>query len=133
MLEIPAASIQTLASAPSGDGRRVRLRLSTGGAHMVALRFGEEVSVRSAGLPGSAIAIEEDAEPGASIIRCTGRACDGLVVEVELGETKTVEALLIALRFELPPEGRKLQALRPANAHPQYGTDSSIRVVPISL
>ena len=133
MLNIPAAAVQVLGEARSGDGRRVRLRLSTGGAHMVALRFGEEVSVRSAGLPGSAIAIEEDAEPGASIIRCTGRACDGLVVEVELGETKAVEALMIALRFDLPPEGRQLQALRPANAHPQYGTDGSIRVVPISL
>ncbi len=133
ILDIPAASIQAVGEARSGEGRRVRLRLSTGGANMVALRFGEEVPVRAMGLPGALTAIESGSEPEPAIIRCSGRACDGLVVEVELGETKTVEALLIALRFGLPPEGRKLQALRPANAHPQYGTDSSIRVVPISL
>ena len=133
ILDIPAASIQTLASTTSSGGRRLRLRLSTGGANMVALRFGEEVEVRSAGLPGALIPIEEDAEPGPSIIRCSGRACDGLEVEVELGEAKAVEALLIGLTFGLPPQGSRLQAMRPANAHPQYGTDSSIRLVPISL
>jgi hypothetical protein len=133
VLDIPAASIQTVGEARSGDGRKLRLRLSTGGANVVALRFGEEVTVRSAGLPGAPIGIDEDAEPGPSTVRCSGRACDGLIVEVEIGGTKTVEASLIAATFAFPPQGARLQAIRPANAHPQYGTDSSVRVVPISL
>jgi hypothetical protein len=100
---------------------------------VVTLRFGEEVPVRAAGLPGKPVVIGADAEPGPAMVRCSGRACDGLVVTVDLGEAKPVEAQLIALTFGLPREGARWQRMRPANAHPQYGTDSSIRITPITL
>ena len=42
-------------------------------------------------------------------------------------------AELFATRFELPAEGAALAAGRPANAQPQYGPDSGIRMTSISF
>jgi hypothetical protein len=133
MLEVPRAAVETLGERKTATGRLLRLRLRTGGANVVSLRFGEEVAVRAAGLPNTLVAIDRGAQREPSILRCSGRACDGLVVDIDLAETKAVEAKLIASTFGLPPEGAPLQALTPRHAHPQYGTHSRIRITPITL
>lgn len=130
-LDAPLPAVVPVGGMKRGDGRRVRLRLSTGGADVVMLRFEEAVPVRAMGLPGALRRIDAAAEP--AILRCSGRACDGLLVDVDIGDTRSVDASLVAIRFGLPAEGARLQALRPPNAHPQYGTDSSVRVVPVRL
>ena len=91
-----------------------------------------DVAVRAMGLAGRPWPIG-DADDDAAVLRCSGRSCDGMVVDVELKGTKTVEAAVVATRFGLPPEGARLQAARPPNAHSQYGTDSAVRITPIEL
>ncbi len=99
---------------------------------MVVLRFAADAPVLALGLPGRPAALPAaDGEP--AVIRCSGRGCDGLELEAVLGSTVPVEAMIIATRFQLPPHGHKLAALRPANAHPQYGPDSSVRVSRITF
>ena len=84
------------------------------------------------GLAGRPWRLDDGAE-GEAVLRCSGRSCDGMFVDVEIGGTKTVQATVVTTRFSLPPEGARLKAARPPNAHPQYGTDSSIRITPVEL
>jgi hypothetical protein len=93
----------------------------------MSIRFAKGTPVRALGLPGLPLQLPKNGEPEKATLRCSGRTCDGLQVEVLLGSTAPVRAELFATRFALPAEGRPLAAARPANAHPQYAPDSSIR------
>ena len=72
-------------------------------------------------------------EPDKPLLRCTGRSCDELQIEVVLGASKPVQAELFSTRFGLPPEGRALVAARPQNAIPQYAPDQVITMSRVRL
>ena len=129
----PESQIAVLANIPDGTGRQLRLRLDSHGADALLLRFDEETPVLSMGLPGRPRKIDEQAEKGPSIIRCSGRSCDGLVVDVVLASARPVTAMLVAQRFAPPTEAAPLLALRPRDAHPQYSPDSQVRVSAVKL
>ena len=126
LLGTPAPAAKIVGSAPAGNGRRVRIALSAAGANAVAIRFPEDVPLRALGKPGQLEPIPATGEPRKASLRCSGRSCDGFVVEALLGDRKPIEVEVFATRFLLPPEGKPLQAARPANAHPQYAPDSTI-------
>lgn len=133
LLDVPAGSVRKLGEVRNGERRIVRLMLGSGGSNTLSLKFAKDVAVTAMGLPGAMQRIDPKAKPQPGFLRCTGRSCDGLVVDVEFGSAKPVEALLIAARFGLPPQGAKLDSARPANSHPQYGPDSAIRISKIRL
>ena len=62
-LDAPLPAIETISEIKDRDSRRVRLRLSTGGANMIMLRIEDNVPVRAMGLPGA--------------LRPTGKGMDG--------------------------------------------------------
>ena len=127
-LEVPRPDLRFVKNDPAGKGRRVWLVLSSGGANAVSIRFHEGAKVLRLGTPGSTIAVPAKGEPDKALLRCSGRSCEGLVIEALLGDRAKVTADLAATRFSLPPEGAPLAARRPAHAQPQYGTDSSVRM-----
>ena len=127
-IDVPRPAIRLLSSRPSGKGRIVQLAIGRGGNDAVSLKFDKRVAVVAMGLPGRMRSIPRDAEPGPAFLRCTGRSCDGLILEVRLADRKKVKAELIGTRFGLPDEGKPLAAARPANTHPQYAPDSNIRI-----
>ena len=126
LLPTPVAAAKLVASAPAGSGRRIRIALSPGGGDSVAIRFPEEARVIALGLPGEAVPIPANGEPKKAALRCTGRSCEGLVIEALLGETRPVTVELYSTRFGLPPQGSPLVAARPHDAIPQYAPDSTI-------
>jgi hypothetical protein len=129
LLDTPAPSARIVSSSPAGNGRRVRLALSTGGANAVAIRFPENAPLLALGKPGHLEPVPATGDPKKASLRCSGRSCDGFVIEALLGDRKPIEAELFATRFSLPVEGKPFQAARPRNAHPQYGPDSTITLV----
>jgi hypothetical protein len=133
LLPSPVATARLVASEPAGKGRRIRIALSPGGGDSVAIRFPETVKVIALGLPGEAVPIPATGEPKKATLRCTGRSCDGLVVEAVLGDSKPVAAELFSVRFGLPPQGAPLVAARPRNAIPQYAPDSTITRSQVNL
>jgi len=126
LLQTPVPTMRVLASEPAGAGRRLRLALSPGGGNSVSIRFSNDAKVLALGLPGAANPIPVKGEPDKALLRCTGRSCDGLQVEVLLGDRKPAEVELFSTKFGLPPEGRPLEGARPANAQPQYAPDQTI-------
>jgi len=72
-------------------------------------------------------------EPDKPILRCTGRACEGLQIEAVLGDNRPIDAELFSTKFGLPPQGQPLTAARPKNAIPQYAPDSTITMSRIRL
>ena len=127
-IELPRPTIHLLSSVADGKGRRVRLAVGRGGGDAVAIKFAKDAPLLAMGLSGRPRAISRNAVPGPAFLRCSGRACDGLVLEVRLADRKKVKAELIGSRFALPAEGWALIAARPRLTHPQYAPDSSIRI-----
>jgi len=82
--------------------------------------------VLALGLPGEAVPVPASGEPKKAALRCTGRSCEGLVIEALLGDPRPVTVELYSTRFSLPPQAAPLVAARPRNAIPQYAPDSTI-------
>ena len=133
LLDTPVAAARVVSTAPDAAGRRVRLALSRRGANSVSIRFAKGANVLALGLAGAAIPLPPDGEPEKAVLRCTGRSCDGLQVDVLLGDRRPVEVELFSTRFGLPTEARPLVAARPRNAIPQYAPNSTITMSRIRL
>jgi hypothetical protein len=133
LLETPVAAARVISAARDAAGRRLRLALSPGGANSVSIRFAKGANVLALGLAGAAIPLPRDGEPEKPVLRCTGRSCEGLQVDVLLGDRRPVEVELFSTQFGLPPESRPLVAARPRNAIPQYAPDSTITMSRIRL
>jgi len=133
LLDTPTPAARLISSRPLGSGRRVWIALSPGGGNAVSIRFAEGANVLGLGLPEAAVRIPAQGEPKKAMLRCSGRSCDGFVIEAVLGDSKPVEAELFSTRFSLPPEGQPLVAARPKDAIPQYSPDSTITMRRIRL
>ena len=127
LVESPRPDVRMIRNDPAGAGRRVWLVLAPGGANAISLRLGKDAAIQRLGAPGETLALPAKGEPGRALLRCSGRSCDGMVVELLLADRKPVVADLFATRFGLPVEGQPLTARRPPNSQPQYGPDSAIR------
>ena len=128
LIEVPRPAMRLLSSVADGNGRRVLLAIGRGGGDALAIKFAKDAPLVAMGLRDRPRLVPRDAKPGPAFLRCTGRACDGLVLEVRLADRKPVKAELIGIRFALPAEAAALTTARPARSHPQYAPDSSIRI-----
>jgi hypothetical protein len=126
LIATPVATARLVASAPAGSGRRIRIAVSPGAGDSIAIRFPEEAKVLALGLPGRPVPVPPNGEPKKAALRCTGRSCEGLVIEALLGNPRPVKVELYSTRFSLPPQAAPLVAARPRNAIPQYAPDSTI-------
>ena len=133
LLDTEVPSLRLLSSVTSGKQRIVRLAFDRGGNDMIGLRFGKGVPVLAMGLTGQPRAISPNAEPGASSINCSGRACDGLAIEIRLAGNARVKAMLIGIRFAIPPQARPLIDARPVNTQPQYAPDNVVRIKSVAF
>ena len=99
----------------------------------MGLRFAKGVRVTAMGLVGDPQAIPKSAGKDFSLLRCAGRSCDGLKVELRFADRRPVNAELIGTVFALPRQAAPLVAARPASLIPHYAPNSSVRIVPIKL
>ena len=123
---VPARALPVEAVARPG-GRRVRLRLQTNGADSIALTAPEGAAIAGLGIPGQVRAIDSKRAKGPYSLSCTGRSCDGQVVELLVGP-QPVKVQVTGTRWALPAAAAPLVAARPANARPQYLPDATITI-----
>ena len=128
LVDIPRPALQLVSSRAVGRDRLVRLKLDRGGNDTISLKFDKGVPVLAMGLAGSPRPIPRDAKPGPSYLSCSGRACDGLTVDIRLAGQALVKARLIGVRFAIPAEARRLVEGRPRLTQVQYAPDNSVRV-----
>lgn len=122
----PRAAVVEQSPVP-GSARRLRLRLATGGADSVTIMASEQADVRAAGLAGEARPVRGEGTRGAYTLSCTGRRCDGALVELVVGPAP-VQLTLIGTHWRLPPAAAPLLAAKPAHAQPQYLPHATIVV-----
>lgn len=123
VLSTPSPGARVLASQAAGGGRRLTLALSTGGADALSIRFPRSAKLLGIGLPG---ALERPFSSKPTVLRCSGRSCEGLVIEALLADRAPIKAELFSYQFHLPPQGKELEKARPSKAIPQYAPDSTI-------
>jgi hypothetical protein len=133
LLATPVPSARLVGSEAAGAGRRVRIALSPGGGDAVTIRFAKGTMLLAVGLPGTPERIPLSGEPEKPLIRCTGRSCEGFIIEAMLADRRPLDAEVLSYRFSLPPEGARLAAARPKNAIPQYAPDSTITMTRVRL
>jgi len=115
------------------NGRRLRLRLSANGAESIALIAPPDTNLRAAGSGGFLRRFGEIQRGGKYSVRCTGRACDGALLDIVVGTNDPVLFTIVGTRSGLPPAAAPLVRARPAHARPQYGPDATIAIARVRL
>ncbi|WP_338504134.1 M20/M25/M40 family metallo-hydrolase [Sphingomonas kaistensis] len=128
---VPARAIAVETVARPG-GRRVRLRLQSNGADSIALTAPAGAKLAGLGVPGQVRRIDAKRAKGPYSLSCTGRSCDGQVVELLVGP-QPVKLQVTGTRWALPAAAAPLVAARPANARPQYSPDATITIERIRI
>lgn len=125
-IPIEPPRLDQLARSRQGSIRRVILKLHPNGAETVRLRFAPDARLVGVTAGGRTRRFGAGKVDEHYVLRCHGRACDGLLFELAIASPHKVEALLIGIRSGLPAQAAALVAARPANAAPQYNPDSSV-------
>lgn len=128
-----APTIERLGERRTDKGRIVSIRLNSGGADSVFLRAAPDAELIAASMGGSVQRFGKGTEKSSYFLRCQGRSCDGMRVDILIGGEKRVDFVLGGVTAGLPAVGARLTAARPANANPQYGTDATIGIRRVRL
>lgn len=132
-LALDPPRVEKLAERSTPLGRRLTLRLTANGAQTVALRAKPEAGFLAASAGGNAIRFGGGGEKDDFVLRCLGRSCDGIRIELLLAAKAPVEAVVMGIRPGLPAAAAALVRSRPPLAQPQYSPDSTIAVGRVRL
>jgi hypothetical protein len=127
-----ASTLQPLEQTRSGPLRRIKLRIAAHGADDIAIQAPPEAGIRGFRAGASGRRFPEGGAKDGYALRCRGRSCDGLVVEILAG-AKPVPLTITGMRYGLPASARPLVEARPAKAAPQYSPDATISVDRLTL
>jgi len=130
---IAPPALQLLSATTAPGGRRVSVRLAANGAHGIALVGPKDAAIRAAGTAGFVRPIRGGDDDDRYAVRCSGRSCDGLVLDLFIGKAAPVEFVLVGWRPGLPPAGAALTQARPRFARPQYSADETIAMTRVRL
>ena len=128
---VPARALAVEVAARPG-GRRVRLRLQPNGSDSVQLIAPPTAKVAALGIPGQVRRITGAQSGSPYTLTCTGRSCDGQVVELWVGP-KPIELMVVGTRWSLPAAAAPLKAAQPRNARAQYLPNATLTVERIRI
>ena len=122
-----APGLEVVSSEQTSGGRAVTLYLRSprGAEEFDLIVPGERLAAISVAGKALPVAVEE-AGSEAFFLRCYGRTCDGLEVELELTGAEPVEVLVVDYSLGLPEAGAALLQARPATAVPYQEGDLTV-------
>lgn len=123
---LKAPGIQIVGRSTTGGARRVTIRIQANGAETVALVAPKDARILAAGIGAFVRPISRQAKEGRYVVRCFGRSCDGLAMDVVIGKAAPVDVIVLGSRSGLPASATPLVAARPKFARPQYSPDATI-------
>jgi hypothetical protein len=136
----PTAAIASLApprlhligNSRQGGLRTVIFRIESNGADSVTLIGAKDAQIVSAGAAGFVQPIAPDTE-GNYYLGCSGRSCDGAVMQFTTRDAKPMPFTLIGSRRGLPATAKALLDQRPRFARPQYSPDATLTISRVAL
>lgn len=131
--QAPTATVRKLSEAPAGKGRRVRFVLESEGLNTIVLKAPAKAELLSMRTQGVERKFGKGSKPAPFYIRCQGRSCDGMVIDLLIGNREPVALTVTGIRNGLPPEAAPLVEARPANAAPQYSPDATIGITQVRI
>jgi hypothetical protein len=129
---VKAAGIQVVSQSRRGATRTLLLRLTSNGNDDIELIAPADAGIVSAGGEGFVRPIDP-AEKGKYHIGCSGRSCDGAVLQLTTAQPEPIKLLVVASRYALPPSAALLLAAKPRFARPQYSPDATITFSRVTL
>jgi hypothetical protein len=129
---LPAPRLDHVAERREGPDRVVAVRIATNGAEDVLFRFAPDSGLKAVRTGGANAALGKGAPKDPYFVRCTGRSCDGAVMEFILSGGPA-EATLVGIRNALPSAAAPLVKARPATAQAQYSHDNSMSWTKVTL
>jgi len=132
-LRLEPPRVEKLAERATGSGRLLTLLLSSQGAETVLIRAKREAGFLAARAGDGVARFGDDGAEDGFVLRCVGRSCDGIRIELLLSAKSPVEASIVGLRPGLPVAAAPLVRARPTLAAPQYSPDSTIAVGRVRL
>lgn len=130
---VPAPALERIGERRGGGDRLIALRLRTNGAETVRLVGAEGARFQAVAAGGPARRFGEGGEKERPVLRCHGRACDGLAFELRVPGGGPLDLILVGSRSGLPAEAAALARTRPATAQPQYVPDTTLAVDRVRL
>jgi hypothetical protein len=128
---LAAPSATVLATAPEGNGRRIRLRVAANGAESYTLVAPADAALRAAGMTGFVRPFGAGRQDDRYVLGCTGRSCDGATYDIVTATRAPLELMLVGSRPGLPQS--VTPPSRPPLARPQYAPDSTIAFARLRL
>jgi len=125
---VAAPAVTLIGEMRTPAGRRLRLRLAPNGAESVALIAPAEARLQAAGGAGFLRRFGRGQADDKYYVRCVGRACEGAIIDLVIGNARPVDFTIVGTRSGLPPAAAPLLRARPANAQAQYGPDATIAI-----
>lgn len=125
--------VERVAARATPEGRLLTLRLAANGAETVLLRAKPEAGLRAIRIGGQVVRFGAGKPKDDYVLRCLGRSCDGMTIELLLAAKAPAEAIVMGVRSGLPAAAAGLVRARPHLAAPQYSPDSSIAVGKVRL
>ena len=125
-------AVELVSELRNGDERTLTLRLAAEGNDEIEVVAPEDARIRSAGAAGFIRPIDQSAD-GKYYLGCSGRSCDGAILQLTTEQAKPIRFLLIGSRYSLPPAAMPLLQARPRFARPQYSPDAAIAFTRVNL
>ena len=125
--------VETLAERRVPQGRLLTLRLAAGGAGTIVLRAKPDAGLLAVRAGGRPVRFGLGGGKDDLVLRCFGRSCDCLQLDLLFGVGTPVEATVMGIRPGLPAAAAPLIRARPPLAEPQYSPDSTIAVGKVRL
>jgi hypothetical protein len=132
-IPIDPPRIEKLAEHVVPQGRLLALRLTANGAETILLRAKPEAGFLAVRAGAGAVRFGRGGAKDDWVLRCLGRSCDGLRIDLLVAAEAPVEATVMGVRPGLPAAAGPLIRARPALAAPQYSPDSTIAVGRVRL
>jgi peptidase M28-like protein len=132
-LPLEPPRVETVADRTAPHGRLLTLRLAANGAETVLLRAKPEAGFLAARAGGTTMRFGGGRGTDDFVLRCLGRSCDGMAIELLLAGGASAKLAVIGMRSGLPAAAAPLIRARPPLAAPQYSPDASVAVTRIRL
>ncbi|MEO8548038.1 MAG: M20/M25/M40 family metallo-hydrolase [Sphingomicrobium sp.] len=130
---LAAPAIQIVGRRVAGGARRVTVRIQSNGAETVALVAPKDARIVAAGTGAFVRSIDRRAAGDRYVVRCFGRSCDGLAMDIVIAKAGPIDVIVLGSRSGLPASAKPLVGARPRFARPQYSPDATITISRLRL